>query len=131
MTNSLVEEALFEKMGIQPKFSATELREAMRDPHLADWQHQKIMEQIAEYEESLDDNTEVMVMLASFGKSVLMAVTDIGYQNPDLIYFYGSVNGKPAQLIQHVNQISFLLTSAPKCDPTQPPRRIGFVQPAE
>lgn len=90
-----------------------------------------IMAQIEEFEENLDEDKEVAVLLASFGGTTLMTVTGIGYQYPDLVYFYGYVDGKPSQLIQHISQLNFLLTSVDKEDPEKPPRRIGFVPPSE
>lgn len=99
----------------------------MRDRHSADWQYEKIKEEIKEFENNLDDNTEISMQLASFGQSILINVRDIGYQNPDLFYIYGKVKGQPVQLIQHITQLSFLLTSSPKIDPYHPPHRIGFV----
>jgi hypothetical protein len=96
--------------------------------HYADRQYEIIMNSIAAFESELDDSQEVAVMLASFGQSVLMQVTDIGYSNPSLIHFYGFVNGNKAELIQHVNQLNFLLTSVPKADPEIPARRIGYLQ---
>lgn len=107
------------------------LNEAMRDPHLADFQYEKIMAQIKEFEDELDENSEAAVQLTSFGQSVVMAVSQIGYQNPDLLYFYGLINGKPAQLIQHISQLSFLLIAVPKTDPNAPPHKIGFAPPSE
>ena len=90
-----------------------------------------IMAQIDAFQENLDDDKEVAVLLASFGSSLLMTVTGIGFQNPELVYFYGYVDGKPSQLIQHITQINFLLTSVDKEDPEKPPRRIGFIAPSE
>lgn len=55
-----------------------------------------------------------------------MIVDEIGYQNPDLLYFYGTVNGNEAQLIQHISQLNFLLMTQPKPEPQAKPRRIGF-----
>lgn len=85
--------------------------EPIRDYHLADWKYEKIMEEISDFEKTLDEDYEIALKLASFGSSVTMAVTSIGYQNPDMLYFYGYVNGKNAQLIQHVSQLNFLITS--------------------
>lgn len=95
--------------------------------HLADWKHEKIMEQIQEFEKDLDDEHEIALRLTSFGSSITMIVTSIEYQNPDMLYFYGIVNGKPAQLIQHTNQLNFLITSVEREDKSRPARRIGFI----
>lgn len=103
--------------------------EYSRDYNMADWKYEKIIEQIKEFESFLDDDHEIGLKLASFGSSVIMSVTDIGYQNPDILYFYGFVDGKEAQLIQHISQLSFLITSIEKEDKEKPARRIGFALP--
>ena len=95
----------------------------------AEWKYEKILEQIHNFEASLDEDHEIALRLASLGTSITMIVTDISYQNPDILYFYGLVNGKKAQLIQHTNQLNFLLTSIEREDKTKPARRIGFVNP--
>ena len=100
--------------------------ELPRNYNLADWKYEKIIEQIRDFEQNLDDEHEVAVRLASFGSSITMIVTDISYQNPDILYFYGFVNGKDAQLIQHTSQLNFLITSIEKEDKSKPARRIGF-----
>ena len=55
-----------------------------------------------------------------------MVVTNIGYQNPDLLCFYGFINGKKSQLIQHTSQLNFLIMSVEREDKTKPARRIGL-----
>ena len=92
----------------------------------ASWKYKKIKEQIAAFEEGLDDEHEIAIKLASFGSAVTMIVTEMGYQNPDILYFYGYVNGKEAQLIQHTSQLNFLITSVEREDKDKPARRIGF-----
>jgi hypothetical protein len=103
----------------------------IRNYHLADYQHEVIMESIKDFEDSLDNDHEVAIQLASFGQSILLNVTSIGFSNPSLIHFYGYVNGQFAELIQHVNQLSFLLLSTKKDEPTREPRRIGFISKSE
>ena len=98
----------------------------IRDYDLADWKYEKILEQIHDFEASLDNDHEIALRRASFGTSVTMIVTNIGYQNPDILYFYGLINGKKSQLIQHASQLNFLLTSVEREDKTKPARRIGF-----
>lgn len=56
-----------------------------------------------------------------------MQVTDIGCQNPDMLYFYAYVNGNKTQLIQHSSQLNFMLMTVKKEEPDRPPRRIGFI----
>ena len=102
-----------------------------RDYTHADWKFEKIMDEIKEFELTLDDDHEVAIKLASFGSSVTMLVEEIGFQNPDLLYFYGYVNGNFAQLIQHMSQLNFLITSVEKTDKSRPARRIGFTSDAD
>lgn len=97
-----------------------------RDYMMADWKYEKLKEQVEEFQENLPDSVDVCIQLASFGQSILMIVDEIGYQNPDLLYFYGTVNGNEAQLIQHISQLNFLLMTQPKPEPQAKPRRIGF-----
>lgn len=103
--------------------------EEPRDYNMADWKFEKLIEQIKDFEEGLDDDHEVALKLASFGSAIMMYVVTIGYQNPDMLYFYGFVNGQPAQLIQHMSQLNFLITSVEKIDKDKPARRIGFALP--
>ena len=93
----------------------------------ASWKFETIQKQIQEFEQELDNEHEIALTFVSFGSSLTMAVTDIGYQNPDLLYFYGFINGKEAQLIQHTSQLNLLLTSVEKEDKSKPARRIGFI----
>lgn len=65
-------------------------------------------------------------MFANFGWSVLMRVTEIGYEKSVMLVFKEYVNGKPSTLIQHIiSQLNFLLTSVDK-EPEKPKRKIGF-----
>ena len=98
----------------------------IRNPKLADYTYEVIRDYIQEFESELDNEHEIAVQLASFGKNITMAVTDIGYTNPSTIVFYGYVDNQKATLIQHISQLSFLLLSVTKQDPEKPPRRIGF-----
>ena len=98
----------------------------VRDYNLADYSYDVIMNRIKEFEQSLDDNHEVAVKLASFGQAITMSVTDIGYSNPSTLVFYGYVGSQQATLIQHMSQLNFLLLAVEKADPEKPPRRIGF-----
>ena len=97
-----------------------------RDYTLADYQYQKIMESIYEFEQNLDRNKEVALYLTNFGESILMNITDIGYSNPSLIHYFGYIDGNYSELIQHVSQINFLITATEKTEEERPARRIGF-----
>lgn len=98
----------------------------VRDYQLADYQYELLCKHIKAFQDTLDDEHEVGLQLASFGQSIVLNVVEIGYSNPCLIHFYGYYNGNKCHLIQHVNQLSFLLLAVPKSDPDKPARRIGF-----
>jgi len=107
---------------------------APQNYYLADYQYEIIRNAITEFENSLDQDHEVALKLASFGQTIVLNITDLGYSNPSLIHYYGFIDGSDskAELIQHVNQINFLLLAVRKADPNKQPRRIGFeLKPAE
>lgn len=114
---------------LQTTFAIPEID--LRDYKLADYTYEIIMERIKDFEKELADDEEVAVRLASFGSSITMTVTDIGYSNPSTLVFYGYVKEKWAVLIQHMSQLNFLLLAVKKSDPEKPPRRIGFAAPTE
>lgn len=91
----------------------------------SDTQFEIIRDYIERFEESLDPEHEVGVMLTNFGQSILMQVTHITYEKSVLMIFKGFVNGREATLIQHINQLNFMLTSVEK-EPDRPKRKIGF-----
>jgi len=93
----------------------------------AENQYELIKKYIIEFEESLDKDHEVGVMLTNFGQSVMMQVEEIGYEKSVMLVFKGKVNGKRSTLIQHINQLNFLLTAIERMEPEIPKRRIGFV----
>lgn len=110
-----------------PAITPEMLQNLHRDYKDADYQYEILMKFIKEFEDELKDDEEVALQLASFGQSILLQVTDIGYHNPSLISFYGYVNNQWSQLVQHVNQLNFLLMAVPKADPDKPAKRIGFI----
>lgn len=91
----------------------------------SDTQFEIIKKYITEYEKTLDSEHEVAVWLTNFGQSILMKVINITYEESVLLVFKGYVNGKMSTLIQHINQLNFLLTSVEK-EPDRPKRKIGF-----
>ena len=87
----------------------------------------KLYNQIVEFDSKLDDDKRVAVRLVSFGQSVTFVVNGLGYCNPSLIRFFGTMpDGSPVELIQHVSQISFLLTTSLRDNPEEPKQQIGF-----
>lgn len=80
-----------------------------RNYFLADYQYELLCDYIKQFQDELDDEHEIALMLASFGQSITLNVTHIGYSNPSIIDFYGYCNGNKAHLIQHINQLNFLI----------------------
>ncbi len=92
----------------------------------ADEQFEILKRYIQEFEQSLDAEHEVGLMMTNFGQSVIMQVTQITYEYPVLMVFKGYVEGREATLIQHINQLNFLLTTLEK-EPNRPKIQIGFI----
>ena len=83
---------------------------------------------IIDYQSRLDDTQDVIMLLVNFGQSRTIKVTNIGYIGHSLIFFEGiDDNGNMSNLIQHINQLSFLLSAELKPLPEAPKRKIGFV----
>ena len=96
-------------------------------PHAASEYHKKLFSYITDFEKNLKDDEEVALKLVTFGETVVIVVESIGYFNPGLISFYGTDKEKNrVQLIQNVNQISFLLMAVKTKKPKEERRRIGF-----
>lgn len=91
----------------------------------SDTQFEIIKKYILEFQASLDAEHDIGIMLTSFGQTMLMQVTSVGYERSVLMVFRGFVDGRKSTLIQHVSQLNFMLTSVPK-DPDKPKRKIGF-----
>lgn len=89
-------------------------------------QFEILKQYIEDFQNSLDSEHEVGMLLTNFGQNILLRITYISYEYPALIIFKGYVNDKESTLIQHVNQLNFLLTSVEK-DSDRPKRKIGFL----
>ena len=92
----------------------------------SDTQYMIIKKYIEDFEASLDESHEVGMLLTNFGQSVLMSVTQIGFEKSVLMVFKGYVNEQEATLIQHINQLSFLLIKTP-IHKERAKRKIGFI----
>ena len=91
----------------------------------SDTQFNIIKRYVEEFESTLDSEHEVGMLLTNFGQSILMNVTQIGFEKSVLMVFKGYVNGQEATLIQHINQLNFMLTKVPIGE-DRPKRKIGF-----
>lgn len=110
-----------------PKNVRKEVSQEVQTIELASEFFKQLSHYMDEFDKGLNQEHEVGVKLVNFGQTVQFTVHNIGYFNPKLICFYGEMpDGSPIQLIQHVNQISFLLTAVQRKNPEQPKRPIGF-----
>ena len=88
---------------------------------------QKLYEALCSYQESLPDEDDMVLAVAHFGETVNIIVNKVGYIGYNLIVFYGEDSyGKPQKLIQHINQLDFLLSAQSKEIPEAPRGQIGF-----
>lgn len=104
--------------------------EAVNTPaeNLASEFYLRLVKMIEEFDVALDHTQAVGVKLVSFGQAMTFHVTHLGYSDPSLIIFGGVMNdGSPVQLIQHVSQINFLLTTIKRLNPEEPKKPIGFI----
>ena len=91
-----------------------------------------LYEEIVRYQKTLPDKEDVAMMLVQFNQSMTILVKDIGYIGYNLVCFHGEdTSGKSLELIQHVQQLNFLLMVVPKPEPEAPKRKIGFVGSVE
>lgn len=106
-------------------------QQAIRESNLglANVLYDRLMTQIADFEENLSAEEEIGGYLAAFGREILIRIEHVGYHNPYFITFSGwdLHTGARVRLVQHTTQIGVLLTAVPKAPEHVEPRRIGFV----
>lgn len=84
-----------------------------------------LKEYIEDFQDTLDSEHEVGILQTSFGQNNLLKVTHVTYENPSILIFKGIMGEEEVTLIQHINQLNFLLTSVEK-EPNRPKQQIGF-----
>jgi hypothetical protein len=113
------------------EFPVNPLVVAAKD-NLASEFYKRLVEMIKDFDATLDQEHEVGVRLVTFGQTVVFHLTDMGYYNPSLLSFYGTMDdGSPVHLIQHVTQLSVLLMKVARKDSSKPKRSLGFVADCE
>lgn len=87
-----------------------------------------ITNHVKSFEDSLNEDEDVMVLAASFGSMITFYVQDIEFNRPNIIVFHGTTDdGRPTRLIQHYSQLNFLLQAAPRIKPEENRNAIGFL----
>lgn len=98
-----------------------------RDEHTSKGIFQHLVRNITEFERSVSDTHEVSAILASFGQPVLLHVNHVSFIYPKLIIFKGMTENRDnATLIQHFNQLNFLLVKVKRLTPGTQKTPIGF-----
>ncbi|MBU3030181.1 DUF6173 family protein [Paracoccus marinaquae] len=84
-----------------------------------------IIGRVKQFQADLPEDHELGLHLADFGGRALH-VRGMGFRNPNIIEFYGMLDGdKQVAIIQHISQLNFLLIAVPP-PADQAPYRIGF-----
>jgi hypothetical protein len=101
--------------------------------NLASEFYKRIVQIISDFDAELDHTKEVGIRLVAFGQALTFQITGLGYSDPSLIIFAGNRldDGSYVKLVQHVSQISFLLTAVPRSNPALPKKQIGFLRYTE
>ena len=97
-------------------------------PEYAEWMHKRLVELINDFEADLPDDMQAGGRLVAFGGTTI-SIDDVGFWNPNLIVFDGTLldpGGGKIQLVQHTSQLSILLVAVPRLDTSKPRRVIGF-----
>lgn len=85
-----------------------------------------LVARVRDFQASLPKDHELGIQLANFGAERAVHVRGMGYRNPNIIEFYGLLDGRTqVAVVQHVSQLNFMLVAVPPV-PEQPPYRIGF-----
>ena len=120
MIGALTAKAYEEAMMPSASFMNPDLLKTEKEYHYAGYILDQLLEQAHAFDAKLDNEHEVGIKFASFGTPTIMTVTEISYRNPDLLIFSGYIDGKPAELVQHLSQLNFLMVSVPRKNPDRP-----------
>ncbi|MFD1880205.1 DUF6173 family protein [Paracoccus pacificus] len=94
--------------------------------HAAEQVFNHLLGRVKEFQEKLPENYELGIQLANFGGEKALHVRGMGFRNPNIIEFYGLLDGeKQVAVVQHVSQLNFLLIAVPPAT-EDAPYRIGF-----
>lgn len=78
------------------------------------------------FEHSINPDEEIALALSSFGVQHQIVVDSVAALGVNLIVIRGIEGGVSVSLVQHLNQLSFLLVPVKKAQPDAPRRKIGF-----
>ncbi len=94
--------------------------------HAAQEVFNHLLSRVKDFQATLPEDYELGIRLANFGGERAVHVRSMGYRNPNIIEFYGLLDGdKQVAVVQHVSQLNFMLLAVPPVAEQQP-YRIGF-----
>lgn len=129
--NDLPRGILFSDLRIPQTPSFKDQMNEINKPYTSEYVFYQLVQQIRRFEQTLDKDHEVGMQLVCFGQSIQFSVARMGYMNPSIIWFDGVLPDKSnVQLVQHLNQVSFLLIAVKRPDPERPKAPIGFCRPS-
>ena len=94
--------------------------------HAAENVFNHLTARVKAFQENLPAHHELGIQLANFGGEKALHVRGMGFRNPNIIEFYGLLDGdRQVAVVQHVSQLNFLLVAVPPVQEDKP-YRIGF-----
>jgi hypothetical protein len=91
----------------------------------ARWMHERLVNQIVEFEKGLDADQEIGGRFVQGPNSEAVHIENVASWGPDMIIFVGQYpDGRKYELIQHYTQVNLFLVAMRT--ETEEPRRIGF-----
>lgn len=94
--------------------------------HAAEEVFNHLLTRVKDFQSTLPPDHELGIRLGNFGGDGAVHVRGMGYRNPNIIEFYGLLDGdKQVAVVQHVSQLNFMLLAVPPLA-EQVPYRIGF-----
>ena len=91
----------------------------------ARWMHERLVNQIVEFEKGLDSDHEVGGRFVQGPNSEAVHIENVASWGPDMVIFIGQFpDGRKFELIQHYTQVSLFLVAMRPVN--EEPRRIGF-----
>lgn len=88
-----------------------------------------ILGRVKQFQTDLPAEHELGLQLPDLGGGHTLHVRGMGFKNPNIIEFYGMLDGeRQVALIQHISQLNFMMVAVPP-PANQEPYRIGFGAP--
>ncbi|MFV0408564.1 MAG: DUF6173 family protein [Paracoccus sp. (in: a-proteobacteria)] len=89
--------------------------------------YEHLLTRVKDFQDTLPKDYELGIQLANFGGERAMHVRGMGYRNPNIIEFYGLLDGATqVAVVQHVSQLNFMMVAVPPPATGDEPYRIGF-----